>query len=71
MTITEQVLQLPRKEKLKIMETLWIDLSPAKGFETPEWHGQVLKETQAKFDSGEIKALDWEEAKRRLKDEKN
>jgi len=68
MTITEQVLQLPREEKLKIMENLWIDLSsPAKGFETPEWHGQVLKETQAKFDNGEIKALDWEEAKRQLK----
>ena len=68
MTITEQVLQLPKDEKLKVMEALWSDLSsPAEEFISPEWHGQVLEKTREKFDRGEIEILDWEDAKRQLR----
>jgi hypothetical protein len=69
MTITEQILQLPKEEKLKVMEALWTDLSsPEEAFKSPDWHGQVLEKTKKQFDRGEIEVLDWEDAKRVLKE---
>lgn len=68
MTITEQILQLPKDEKLRVMEALWSDLSsPPEEFTSPKWHGQVLEKTKEKFDQGEIEILDWEDAKRQLR----
>lgn len=69
MTITEQILQLPKEEKLKVMEALWSDLStPDESFKSPDWHGQVLEKTKGKFERGEIEVLDWEDAKRDLRE---
>ena len=69
MTVTEKVLQLPKEEKLKVMEALWVDLSSSENeLESPEWHGQVLRETQGKFDRGEIEVCDWEAAKKKMKE---
>jgi hypothetical protein len=69
MTITDQILQLPKEEKLKVMEALWADLSsPQEEFEPPKWHRQVLQNTKEKFDRGEIEIIDWEDAKRQLRE---
>jgi hypothetical protein len=67
MTITEQVLQLPKEKKLRVMEALWEDLSSKDAFESPSWHGEKLRETQERLDRGEEEAVSWEEAKDRLK----
>jgi hypothetical protein len=34
--------------------------------ETPAWHGDVLRETEARATSGEEHAVDWEIAKTRI-----
>jgi len=67
MSVEELALELPRREKLKLMETLWADLSGSKeGFESPEWHKAALGETEARLAAGTEEAVDWAEAKRRL-----
>ncbi len=67
MTLIEQVLNLPNKEKWMALEALWDSLSSdPDGIESPKWHGEVLEETKKRYDSGEEKSVDWDEAKRRI-----
>lgn len=68
MSVEELVMQLPRLEKLRLMESLWVDLSQAgEGVDSPAWHEEVLRETERRVISGEEEVLDWEEAKRRFR----
>ncbi|MCA9236148.1 MAG: addiction module protein [Planctomycetales bacterium] len=56
-------------EKLQLMERLWDDLSrrPA-DVPTPDWHGEILAERQAALREGRTAFVDWEAAKRRLRE---
>lgn len=64
----EQIHNLPRREKLQMMETLWADLSRDQiEQESPGWHRQVLKETEQRVRSGSETTLDWAEAKHQLR----
>lgn len=59
---------LPPREKLKIIEALWSDLAgEPDAFESPAWHGEELRKTQAEFDKGDLEALDWSAAKKELR----
>lgn len=56
-------------EKLRAMETLWADLSRnADTFESPAWHSDVLRERQQRIAEGKETFVDWEEAKRQLRE---
>lgn len=56
--------QLPRGEKLKLMEALWEDLShPADEFVSPAWHGDELAATERRLAEGKEEALEWGAAK--------
>lgn len=60
--------RLPRDEKLKIIETLWGDLaSDEASFESPAWHEEELRKTEAELAAGRTEAVDWEEAKKELR----
>ena len=50
------------------MEDLWTDLS-GKEVTSPAWHGDVLAERDLLIESGEEKFVDWETAKRQLRQE--
>jgi hypothetical protein len=64
----ESVKQLPRLEKLKLMEALWDELSrPADEYESPAWHAKELAETERGFAEGKEQAVDWESAKKALR----
>jgi hypothetical protein len=55
-------------EKLRAMELLWADLSRNEAqIESPAWHGDVLHDREAKIKSGEEKFIDWEAAKKQLR----
>lgn len=56
-------------EKLALMERLWADLSrrPA-DIPSPDWHGDVLATRLDAVRAGETKFVDWDDAKRRLRD---
>ncbi|HVJ46912.1 MAG TPA: addiction module protein [Luteolibacter sp.] len=67
MSVEEMALNLPRAEKLRLMEALWEDLSgDPDSIPSPAWHEQVLRDTEARLEAGKEQQIDWEEAKRIL-----
>ena len=60
--------KMSRVDKLQTMETIWADLSQDENeFESPAWHGTVLRETEKAVKAGKAHFADWEEAKKRLR----
>ena len=60
--------QMPRQEKLRLMELLWAELSRDDAdFESPPWHADALRETSERRARGEETVMDWEEAKAKLR----
>jgi len=61
--------QMTTEEKLRAMEALWADLSrQADFFESPAWHADVLRERDRRIADGKETSLEWEEAKRQLRE---
>lgn len=66
-----EIKQMPRKEKLRLMEALWEELSHDEtDIESPAWHAEALRETAARYSRGEEKILDWQKAKAQLRKSK-
>jgi len=64
----ETLQQLPRSEKLKLMEALWEELSrPDSEFESPAWHEKALAETEKRLAEGKERIMDWDAAKKTLR----
>jgi hypothetical protein len=60
--------QMSREEKLKVMHALWEDLArDNETVESPEWHGQTLRETEERVRSGVERVHDWNDAKAELR----
>jgi hypothetical protein len=56
-------------EKLREMEALWADLSRDEHqIESPSWHGDVLHDRAEAVKSGKESFVDWETAKKQLRD---
>ncbi len=69
MNITLPLDQMTTAEKLRVMETLWADLSRnEQEIESPAWHQQVLREREERVRSGRESFIDWETAKQQLRD---
>lgn len=58
--------KLPSLEKRKIIELLWDDLEED-SLQSLSWHETELKKTEADFLAGNIKAVDWQQAKKELR----
>jgi putative addiction module component len=55
-------------EKLRAMEALWNDLSRREAeLESPDWHGQVLRERDERVASGKESFVAWDTAKAELR----
>ncbi len=68
MTKALNLSKMSRKEKLIAMESLWADLAGDEShFESPVWHGQVLKKTERLVKDGKAKFTNWDEAKKRIR----
>jgi len=68
MTTTIEIERMSREEKIQTMEAIWTDLSKLEAeVESPAWHEDVLKETEARVASGQERIADWETAKRDLR----
>ena len=69
MDITLPLDKMTTAEKLRAMEALWADLTRNEAdFESPAWHEQILKEREAGVQSGQASFIDWETAKKQLRD---
>jgi hypothetical protein len=65
---TLQIEQMSREEKLRALEAIWADLSKDDlELESPAWHEDVLKETEARVTAGKERIEDWQTAKRELR----
>lgn len=61
---------LTRAEKLRAMEELWRDLSrPEEDFESPGWHGEVLRARETSLRAGEDEFVTLETAKQMLREQ--
>ncbi|GAA5118168.1 addiction module protein [Luteolibacter yonseiensis] len=70
MAVTLDLGRMTTSEKLRLMENLWHDLSNGENdVPSPDWHGEVLAERTRLISSGEETYLDWEMAKKLLRDE--
>ena len=70
MSTTIDLQEMTTPDKLRLMEELWQNLSmTASEVASPEWHGEVLAERDRLIDSGEETFIDWETAKKRLREE--
>jgi len=56
------------EEKLKAMEMLWDDLCRrAPDFSSPSWHEDVLKEREQRIKDGKDRFVDWDQAKKNIR----
>jgi hypothetical protein len=62
--------QMSRVEKLQAMEALWQDLAEGDQFESPAWHGLALRETERAVKEGKADFIEWEKAKKLLRERK-
>ena len=63
-----EIAHLSRKEKLRIMEAIWEDLSTdQEQVESPDWHRHALEDTERRVSLGQDKIVDWSEAKNELR----
>jgi hypothetical protein len=69
MTALEQIHQMPLHEKLLVMEALWEDISrEEEKLEVPAWHKEVLDQRERLIAEGKAQFIDWEEAKKQIKE---
>ena len=69
MDVTLPLDKMTIAEKLRAMEALWADLSRDEAqLESPAWHEDALREREANIQSGKETFIDWETAKKQLRD---
>ena len=70
MNLLESIHELPKTEKIKVMEFLWEELTCKEGqYSSPKWHENALKETENRVAEGKERFIDWNEAKQLLRTE--
>jgi hypothetical protein len=68
MEITLPLEKMTIAEKLLVMERLWTDLTrDEERFESPAWHGDILRERATRVEQGKESFMDWETAKAQLR----
>jgi hypothetical protein len=69
MTALEQIQQMPLHEKLLMMEAIWDDICrEEEKLELPGWHKEVLDERERLITQGKAQFIDWDEAKKQIKE---
>jgi Putative addiction module component len=69
MIALEEIHQMPLHEKMAIMEAIWTDLSAQEeAVEVPQWHQELLDERERLVAEGKANLIDWEVAKKQIKE---
>ncbi len=63
-----QIEQMSLEEKLRMMEALWDDLCRHEAVPVPQWHKDILDERRRLIDEGKAEFIDWETAKRQIRE---
>ena len=68
MEITLPLEEMTTEEKIQTMEIIWNDLYKKAGsLSSPSWHKQILHEREERIKSGDDEFVDWEEAKKNIR----
>ncbi len=67
MDLLQNIQELPKIEKIKVMEFLWKDLR--NDYVSPGWHNDALLETEKRRLVGKEESIDWSKAKQLLRKE--
>ena len=71
MVTAQEIKELPKDEKLRIMELLWSDLTASSDdVASPSWHGTELEATAKRFANGLEEPIDFTHAKAILRSER-
>jgi hypothetical protein len=69
MTAIEQIHQMPLHEKILIMEAIWDDICREEDkLEVPQWHKDILDERERLTTEGKARFINWEDAKKQIKE---
>ena len=69
MGVALSVEKMSIEEKIQIMETLWDDLCrKADNISSPPWHEKVLNDRENGINSRDDIFIDWDSAKKNIKD---
>jgi hypothetical protein len=63
-----QIDQMTLEEKLRAMEALWDDLCRRGAVPVPQWNKDILDERQRLIDEGKAEFIDWETAKKQIRE---
>ena len=69
MSTTLDLDQMTIEEKLRTMESLWGDLCRRGAVSVPQWQKDVLDERQRMIDEGKAEFIDWETAKKQIREQ--
>ena len=68
-TALEQIHQMPLREKLLVLEAIWDDISrEEENLEVPQWHKDILDERERMVADGKAQFIDWDAAKKQIKE---
>jgi hypothetical protein len=68
MEFTLPLEQMSTEEKIRTMETIWDDLcKKADSLSSPSWHKNVLQEREEQIKNGDDEFMDWDEAKKHIR----
>jgi hypothetical protein len=69
MEITLALEHMSIEEKIRAMEIIWDDLcKKADSISAPAWHKDVLIEREDQIKNGNAEFMDWNEAKKHIRD---
>lgn len=69
MIALDQIHKMPFHEKLLVMEAIWDDISrEEEKLDVPQWRKDILDERERLIAEGKAKFIDWEAAKRQIKE---
>lgn len=55
-------------EKIRAMEIIWDDLCRnADSLTSPDWHEQILRDREKNVKNGSEEIIDWEKAKKKIR----
>jgi hypothetical protein len=61
--------QMTVEEKLELVDLIWADICHnPEDIPMPAWHADVLREREQRLREGKAHFIDWDEAKRSLKE---
>lgn len=69
MSVIINVEQMTTVDKIRAMECFWDDLCRhAEESLSPPWHGDILSERDNSITVGEAQFIDWEQAKKKIRE---